>query len=474
MVRGSHGVSSGNWYFEVTVLSPPKVSEVVKALPKNVRLGEALKDGLREGMMREREEMREKMMRERKERMEQYKQMQQKIKMQQRQQQQQQQVENNLVGDGVSLSTGNLKNVSTAGAGSTGSDKSNNSNGNSNEELPKPQKKRRLDDTTTATRRNSNNNNNNNNNNNASSETSNTSIHATGGHLRIGWSMRTGELQAPVGYDRWSYAYRNISGSRIHNSQREDKWGGEGFAAGDVIGFAISLVDDSANTTTTTSSDQYCTVANSAFSVGNSTSSSNSGTTTNNAIATTTSNNSTTNNTKTSSSKSNTPQATNHIRFFKNGEGQGHFIVSRGIRTGGAAFDNIPKGMYYPAISPYMGGAARVNFGPHFIHPPRGLPSGMKVRPFSDVCHAPPKPEDVLEMFQKEKVFSKKVDEKLIGLIHEAIKVEAKMRYDCYQKRLESNIEEVRQARAERGLSTSDLPAPVSTVSNGEDKTETS
>jgi hypothetical protein len=62
MVRGTHGVSSGNWYFEVMVLSPPKVSEVVKALPKNVRLGEALKEGLREGMMREREEMRNKMM----------------------------------------------------------------------------------------------------------------------------------------------------------------------------------------------------------------------------------------------------------------------------------------------------------------------------------------------------------------------------------------------------------------------------
>lgn len=28
-----------------------------------------------------------------------------------------------------------------------------------------------------------------------------------GGHVRVGWSMRTGDLQAPVGYDKWSYGY---------------------------------------------------------------------------------------------------------------------------------------------------------------------------------------------------------------------------------------------------------------------------
>ena len=55
--------------------------------------------------------------------------------------------------------------------------------------------------------------------------------------------MRTGELQAPVGYDRWSYAYRDIAGSKVHDSRREDRWGGEPFGPGDVVGFAIGLVD---------------------------------------------------------------------------------------------------------------------------------------------------------------------------------------------------------------------------------------
>jgi Set1/Ash2 histone methyltransferase complex subunit ASH2 len=31
-------------------------------------------------------------------------------------------------------------------------------------------------------------------------------------HIRLGWSTRQGPLQAPVGYDKHSYAYRDIDG----------------------------------------------------------------------------------------------------------------------------------------------------------------------------------------------------------------------------------------------------------------------
>ncbi len=366
MVRGTHGVSSGNWYFEVMVLNPPKVSEVVKALPKNVRLGEALKEGLREGMMKEREEMRNKMELQRQQQLRQLQQM------QMMQKQGGKGDHAHVVGD---------------------------------DQESQKKKKRKLDDE--LAKRNTD---------------KNASPHSIGGHLRMGWSMRTGELQAPVGYDQWSYGYRSISGSRIHNSQREDKWGGESFGPGDIIGFAICLVED--NTSNVNTSNANNTNPSSNF----------------------------------GGKTKNSAQQTNHIRFFKNGEAQGHFIVSRGIRTGGAAFDNIQKSTYYPAISPYMGGAARVNFGPHFIHPPRGLPSGMKVRPLSEVCTAPPTADTVLEMFKKEKVFGRKVDEAIVNALYEAIREEAQMRYDCFQKRLENHVVEVRNARAERGLSTSDLP----------------
>ena len=32
------------------------------------------------------------------------------------------------------------------------------------------------------------------------------------GHVRIGWSTRQGELQSFVGYDKWSYGYRDVGG----------------------------------------------------------------------------------------------------------------------------------------------------------------------------------------------------------------------------------------------------------------------
>ncbi|PKA46407.1 hypothetical protein AXF42_Ash020298 [Apostasia shenzhenica] len=60
------------------------------------------------------------------------------------------------------------------------------------------------------------------------------------GHTRLGWTTENGDLQAPVGYDGNSYGYRDIDGCKIHKALRE-KYGEEGYAEGDVIGFYISL-----------------------------------------------------------------------------------------------------------------------------------------------------------------------------------------------------------------------------------------
>jgi Set1/Ash2 histone methyltransferase complex subunit ASH2 len=32
-------------------------------------------------------------------------------------------------------------------------------------------------------------------------------------HVRVGWSTRFGELQAPVGFDKCSYAYCDVTGT---------------------------------------------------------------------------------------------------------------------------------------------------------------------------------------------------------------------------------------------------------------------
>lgn len=63
------------------------------------------------------------------------------------------------------------------------------------------------------------------------------------GHVRVGWSSQAGELQGPVGYDEYSYGYRDIMGSKIHRSLRHDDYG-EPYGPGDVIGMLLRLQDE--------------------------------------------------------------------------------------------------------------------------------------------------------------------------------------------------------------------------------------
>ncbi|KAI3954572.1 hypothetical protein MKW98_019703 [Papaver atlanticum] len=60
------------------------------------------------------------------------------------------------------------------------------------------------------------------------------------GHTRLGWSSDKGDIQAPVGYDEYSFGYRDVDGSKIHKALRE-KYGEEGYVEGDVIGCYINL-----------------------------------------------------------------------------------------------------------------------------------------------------------------------------------------------------------------------------------------
>lgn len=220
------------------------------------------------------------------------------------------------------------------------------------------------------------------------SKKSKPSSHTTsvGGHLRVGWSMRTADLQAPVGYDKWSFAIRDISGSRIHNSRRHDHWGGEEFGPGDIIGLCMTMGETGGN-----------------------------------------------------------------MRAFKNGDAMGHFVISKGKRDGGACFEDISPGVYYPAVSVYMGGTCQVNFGPHFIYPPRQLPTGMKAQPMSDLSMVPTATVDL-------KALPKKLDEGLVKNFHNLVKTEVEIRYQEYQKQWHGHLQLVKLARQERGLSIENLP----------------
>lgn len=59
-------------------------------------------------------------------------------------------------------------------------------------------------------------------------------------HVRLGWATDAANITAPIGYDSFGYGYRDIAGSKVHNSVRTENYG-EPFGIGDVIGCHISM-----------------------------------------------------------------------------------------------------------------------------------------------------------------------------------------------------------------------------------------
>jgi Set1/Ash2 histone methyltransferase complex subunit ASH2 len=165
------------------------------------------------------------------------------------------------------------------------------------------------------------------------------------------------------------------------------------------------------------------------------------------------------------SSQGNLGVGTNQIRFFCNGKSLGALDAVGKTRTGGEAFDNVTSGTYYPAISTYMGGSARINFGPYFIYTPKQsqLPSGRdyninNLRPVSDLCPPPPTQDEAVEMALKGRNFGKKTDETLIEKFKEAVRTESGLRREAWEKFWNRHLEFVRTEREIRGINSEDLP----------------
>lgn len=70
--------------------------------------------------------------------------------------------------------------------------------------------------------------------------TSTTPEDGAGGHVRLGWARREAPLDAPVGFDAYSYGLRDTAGQKIHMARPAD-FAGMSFVTGDVIGLAICL-----------------------------------------------------------------------------------------------------------------------------------------------------------------------------------------------------------------------------------------
>jgi COMPASS component BRE2 len=62
------------------------------------------------------------------------------------------------------------------------------------------------------------------------------------GHVRMGWARREATLDAPVGFDAYSYGLRDVAGQKVFMSRPKDFFPpGEDIREGDVIGLEINL-----------------------------------------------------------------------------------------------------------------------------------------------------------------------------------------------------------------------------------------
>lgn len=58
-------------------------------------------------------------------------------------------------------------------------------------------------------------------------------------HVRIGCSLLYADLEAPIGFDHFSYGYKDIDGDIIHNKIKKKY--GRSYGEGDTIGVFINL-----------------------------------------------------------------------------------------------------------------------------------------------------------------------------------------------------------------------------------------
>jgi COMPASS component BRE2 len=70
--------------------------------------------------------------------------------------------------------------------------------------------------------------------------------HGADAHVRMGWARREATLDAPVGFDAYSYGLRDVAGQKMWMSRPKDFFPkGEDISEGDVIGFEINLPSES-------------------------------------------------------------------------------------------------------------------------------------------------------------------------------------------------------------------------------------
>ncbi|XP_065892069.1 set1/Ash2 histone methyltransferase complex subunit ASH2-like isoform X2 [Dysidea avara] len=160
--------------------------------------------------------------------------------------------------------------------------------------------------------------------------------------FRLGWSQNVGNLQAPCGFDKFSYSWRSKKGTVFHQSR--GKHYSDGYNTGDTLGILIHLPKKSSVANLPSNHKKSPLIKFKGFFYFEE---------------------------KVSIEDSEKMLHTlkdSKIVFYKNGVCQG------------TAFKDIYVGTYYPALSIYLEATATVNFGPTFKHPPHNV----QYRPMSE------------------------------------------------------------------------------------------
>ncbi|XP_025113604.1 set1/Ash2 histone methyltransferase complex subunit ASH2-like isoform X2 [Pomacea canaliculata] len=151
---------------------------------------------------------------------------------------------------------------------------------------------------------------------------------------RIGWSQSLGNLQAPCGYDKFSYSWRSRKGTRFHQSHGYHYCDG-GYGEGDVLGFFVSLPvpADREKWLPQTFKDRPLVKFKSHLYF---------------------------------EEKDCVSEAEKNLKPAKGSK----MIMYKNGQSIGVAFEDVHEGTYYPAVSLYKAATVTVNFGPDFKFPP--------------------------------------------------------------------------------------------------------
>ncbi|XP_073818714.1 set1/Ash2 histone methyltransferase complex subunit ash2 isoform X3 [Musca autumnalis] len=152
-----------------------------------------------------------------------------------------------------------------------------------------------------------------------------------GSATRMGWGQEYGNLQAPLGYDKFGYSWRSRKGTRF--SESHGKHYSDAYVEGDTLGFLIDLPEEKeVDYLPNTFKDRPLVKFKSHLYYEDK-----------DKIQETL--------------KTLRVAAGSRIEFFKNGQSQG------------VAFSDIYAGSYYPTISIHKSATVSVNFGPSFKYP---------------------------------------------------------------------------------------------------------